>query len=532
MPVICWGALGKSANDPTTIDEQIDADILAHNAELTAHGLSGYAVYNHRADDPLDHPDETVTNAKILAMARAHTVIVDAGGEGDYTDIQDAIDFVHGLGGGSILIRDGTYTSSVNIDLESNISIKGETPLGAKVIFDAINQGFSAIGDSSPYSTGTISINNDSTSVVGVGTNWDPEASAGQYIRINNRWFEIETVVDDTHITLIEDYRGVDISGDTYEIATMKTDIEVEGLSIEGDGFNPRNIFDYTVRATFRNMHRTGGQTSLMILKHSKDTAILESDGFKIWLERGNQYRVLNNATLGGTGVIMRYCRDGYVNNNIINVDGNPAISMLDSDSMNVSDNKSRTNGGNCIEMIGCNFNTIEGNYAIDGYTGVSLSGCSYNRIVNNSVEEISTVGIRLLSTSIHNTISNNTVKGAGTRGIYVTPSCDFNIVKGNNLSDIGGAGTYSAIEVYNADSNVVSGNICKDSTESGIKLDSSDRNVISHNQCLGNTEYGIQLTSGASDYNIVTSNQLAGNTIGALDDNGDFTVDANNIKV
>lgn len=65
MPVICWGALGKAANDPTTIDQQIAADILAHNADLNAHGLNGYALYTHRDTDPLDHVDYSVTSDKI-----------------------------------------------------------------------------------------------------------------------------------------------------------------------------------------------------------------------------------------------------------------------------------------------------------------------------------------------------------------------------------------------------------------------------------------------------------------------------------
>lgn len=67
MPIVCWGALGKAANDPTTIDEEIQSYIAAHNADLNAHGLNGYALYIHRSDNPLDHLDYSVTGDKITA---------------------------------------------------------------------------------------------------------------------------------------------------------------------------------------------------------------------------------------------------------------------------------------------------------------------------------------------------------------------------------------------------------------------------------------------------------------------------------
>lgn len=67
MPVICWGALGKAANDPTTIDEEISAYILRHNSDPNAHGLDGYAINVHRGDNPIDHPDYSITSDKITA---------------------------------------------------------------------------------------------------------------------------------------------------------------------------------------------------------------------------------------------------------------------------------------------------------------------------------------------------------------------------------------------------------------------------------------------------------------------------------
>lgn len=67
MPIICWGALGKAADDPTTIDDEIAAYILRHNVDPNAHNLGGYSLNNHRVDDILDHPDYSVVSDKITA---------------------------------------------------------------------------------------------------------------------------------------------------------------------------------------------------------------------------------------------------------------------------------------------------------------------------------------------------------------------------------------------------------------------------------------------------------------------------------
>lgn len=70
MPVICWGPLGKTAQDPTTIADYIAAEILDHNVSSSAHGLDGYAVYNHRVGDVLDHADGSVLLEKLTATKR------------------------------------------------------------------------------------------------------------------------------------------------------------------------------------------------------------------------------------------------------------------------------------------------------------------------------------------------------------------------------------------------------------------------------------------------------------------------------
>ena len=123
-----WGTLAKGIGDPTTIDQEIDTKMAAHNAELSAHGQTSEALYTHRVAELLDHLDESIKNVKMKYPIRAFNAVVDAGGGGDYTTIQAAIDFVHGEGGGRILVTRDTYVMASNITLYENTELIGEDP--------------------------------------------------------------------------------------------------------------------------------------------------------------------------------------------------------------------------------------------------------------------------------------------------------------------------------------------------------------------------------------------------------------------
>jgi len=65
MAEITWGLIAKSVDDKTTIDEEIDAKILAHNVDASAHGQTNEAIEVHRVAEILDHLDESIIAAKI-----------------------------------------------------------------------------------------------------------------------------------------------------------------------------------------------------------------------------------------------------------------------------------------------------------------------------------------------------------------------------------------------------------------------------------------------------------------------------------
>ncbi len=68
MPAICWGALAKSATDTTTIGQEIDNKILAHDQDPSAHSEAGEVLSSHRTQAELDHPNNSVDADKLRVI--------------------------------------------------------------------------------------------------------------------------------------------------------------------------------------------------------------------------------------------------------------------------------------------------------------------------------------------------------------------------------------------------------------------------------------------------------------------------------
>lgn len=64
-----WGAMPKSTTESTTIDEEIDAKLSAHNADPDAHAEAGQSLQVHRSDAIIDHLAGSVVTDKIASEA-------------------------------------------------------------------------------------------------------------------------------------------------------------------------------------------------------------------------------------------------------------------------------------------------------------------------------------------------------------------------------------------------------------------------------------------------------------------------------
>ena len=126
MTIVCWGNLAKSADDVLRIEQSMENYVSSHEQNANAHMGTTYSLGLHRVQDILDHAFYSVRNISTYPQIRTYKAIVDPAGYGDLTDIQTAINYVNGLGGGAILVKSGTYVQTSDITLYSNIQLIGE----------------------------------------------------------------------------------------------------------------------------------------------------------------------------------------------------------------------------------------------------------------------------------------------------------------------------------------------------------------------------------------------------------------------
>lgn len=117
-----WGPMAKDLNNNQTIPQAIAEAVTVHNDDPEAHLGPTQALQSHRAAEVIDHLAESVVNDKIQRAARAYVAVVGSGALGDFNNIQAAVAYATGLGGGTILIMPGTHyiTGVCNVPISIN----------------------------------------------------------------------------------------------------------------------------------------------------------------------------------------------------------------------------------------------------------------------------------------------------------------------------------------------------------------------------------------------------------------------------
>lgn len=66
------------------------------------------------------------------------------------------------------------------------------------------------------YATGTLGLTKDSKAVVGAGTAWAANVDPGMVLTIGSRLYAVESVIDNTHLTLLRPFAGATAAGVAY----------------------------------------------------------------------------------------------------------------------------------------------------------------------------------------------------------------------------------------------------------------------------------------------------------------------------
>lgn len=341
-------------------------------------------------------------------------------------DIQEALDNVESEGGGTVFLQNGTYTLTSNVLVPSGVTLQGVSRDG--VIIDCNTSYAVKIIGTNVYSTGTVTLNNGDTTVVGVGTTWTA-GMVGRFILLDGLWYEITARTDNTHIT-ITTYHGINLSGSAYVLADTNFTGILQNLTIQnatGSGV----VVQYAMESQLNNLFITSCGTGIEMDYVTYPKIEVTSNGNGVNLDMNFvegfiiDFSDLSQSTTGA-GIIMTNTR----NSTFFNSSNNDNFA----DGMNLT---------TCSKIAFISFD-ISGN----GGQGVEfVSGCDDNQFTDGVMDGNTSDGIKLTATSDRNTLVAVTVSNNGGYGINIAAStCDNNQIiapafltnSSGNINDLG----------------------------------------------------------------------------------------------
>lgn len=418
-------------------------------------------------------------------LSKSVTVVVGKTGAVDYltTDygsddacIQAAIDYVEGVGGGSVLVREGTYTIEATLTINDNVLVCG---VGYKTILKANTN----LNDNLIENTDSVGGNSSITieKMLLDGNKANQSSGSNHCIFFDN----VDTF-------LISDVLTKDCYGS-------------DGIYID----NCNNII-------VKNIYASGGDGAAVGLESTNYgliSSVIGNAGVElIDLNYDVKYISISDCTgynQTGNGIDINGCENNVISNCVII--GAPEGITISGAAKGADDNSYRNIVHNCI-IKDCT------THGIRVMPDSGLSNSKYNSIIGNIVEN--TTGHGIIIEGTHNKCVGNTIKGSSASGIIC--SSDYNIFNDNISIDNGERG----IIIYGGTYCIVEGNLIENNTLDGVRLTSNNNSVIG-NIIEGNGAYGINEAAG--DNSNITNNQVRNNSSGQIVKSGSGTVVYNN---
>jgi len=422
--------------------------------------------------------------------------VVSINGDAKYKSIVEAIN----AGNKSIYVRNGVYIEPSDIIIPEGGQLVGES-FGSVYI---VGKSVKIDGNNGVYeSSGTISINNGSTLVTGVGTTFT-NLSAGQYISVANNFMEIDTVTNDTTLNLKVSYRGKNISGNTYLAQTMYNGIRIKNFIVANspaEGVFVRGVKQSSI-SNIACVECTGSGFKFSEMGDCVINTLVATNGISHGIEVINSVDLLldvcnvyNNSGIGikvgGTSNFISVSRATCTCNSSYGIhitDTSTEVILLNSYSkLNNADGMKTDSTTSDITFTGCICTDNNGNgILIDSPNSVIVSNISRKNSAN---------GIRTNSNSM---IDNNNCTDNGGDGIHTT---------GDNTSIV---------------SNTSSNN-----TTNGVCIEGKNCSITGNISTSNST--GINL-SNTSNRNNIVSNQSTNNILSNISDAGTNNTQTNNV--
>ena len=327
----------------------------------------------------------TSNSIPIFPVGSRSTIVVNASGGGDYTNIQSAID--NATNGDEIFIRAGTYYENIIIDKELKIEGEGNT--------------------------NTFIHGNDTGDVVRILSN--------------------NVVLSGLHVKDIDgNYAGIHlIHVENCQIYSTISSDTLYGLYLNHSDNN------LICNNTYRD-NRDGIRLLSSSINHIQDNLNIYNDWYGIYLLDSTSNIIKDNGCRynGASGIDIDESNDNLVIDNVCNSNWNTGIGLLYSERNNVSNNICRNNEDSGIHCCRSGNNTFFGNLISDTSPGTAkghgiyiTTYCYGNRVLENKIER-SCHGIAISSSET--VVSKNEIKNNGEIGLRC--SGDNNIIYHNTF--------------------------------------------------------------------------------------------------
>lgn len=314
-------------------------------------------------------------------------------------------------GGGIIQLQPGTYVLSSDIYIPDGVTLEGSSR--DNCIIDCNGDFGIYMQGTDPYSTGTVTINNGATGLVGSGTTWT-SAMVGQYVLLDGSWYEITAFTDTTHIT-IDTYQGANLSGGVYMIATPN--------------FN----------ATLSRVTVTGATAIGITIGYSMESNVLDvvvSDcGTGIDIDYAVFPKLVTTCNSNGVNLNMNYVDGFFIDFSEFSFSTTGAgVVMTNVDNSTFFNSSVNDNTGDGLNLTSCTkIAFISFDVSGNGGQGFEyVSGCNDNQISMGLINGNTSDGIKLTATSDRNSISQLSVTSNGGWGVNIAnANCDSNVLVG-----------------------------------------------------------------------------------------------------
>lgn len=416
----------------------------------------------------------------------------------------------------SIYMKSGTYIETTDISLPENVFLIGENKNNTIIDFGTNDASLILSGGGTPYATGSISITNGTNTVTGVGTTFTGNISPGEYILLNETFYEVLSVGGATTLTLINTYNGVTLTGEAY-VALPLVPGTFKNFTVQASGSGTASLLNLssTIGAVVENVCFKNSRNhaiafnNQVILAASTQTLITsciietsDQDGINMILEfQGNVIQtIIKNSGNNGSSIVL--CRNLIFNGlNITNsgADGIFIDNILTNDILitdTISDNNNGSGYSTSSSANGIIFQSCTSTN--NGVSGMTILG-SNNTIGGSTLDLNTGTGITTGSSSSGNTITGNQININGTFGITFTSGSTNNIVSSNTIEG------NSSGQINNTDGTSTSNTIYSSNIVGGIK----DNAIFFAYDSVG----GLAVTA--------TAQTLPFNTSSSVNDNG-----------